>query len=155
MKTDEGKARVQAARSCIEAGRRPKAARAAGGVAEVEAADAPALVGAPAPHAEMAAGEAAGEPLKGPAAAELPKRKQERDAQSRKRHKKAERKGDKRQPHQDIEDLHHRMQSEATQTRTQHDLEPVVMGPLPSAGSRDVQPERQPRDPQPLRLETL
>ena len=79
----------------------------------MEAADAPALVGAPAPDAEMAAGEAAGEPLEGPAiTAAQRKREQDRDAPSPKRHKKAEKKGDKRQP-----DLHHRMQGELKMTQ--------------------------------------
>eukprot|EP00435_Cladocopium_sp_Y103_P030183 s775_g7.t1 len=66
MKTEEGKKRIESAKARIEAGRRPKAPRVGGGAGDVEvveAANVPALVGGPEPDAEMASGEAVGEPL--------------------------------------------------------------------------------------------
>ena len=57
QETTEGKPRIQAAKARLEAGRRPKEGSVAAGAAN------PVWVGAPEPDAEMASGEAAGQPL--------------------------------------------------------------------------------------------
>ncbi|CAE7546001.1 unnamed protein product [Symbiodinium natans] len=145
QKTEEGRARIEAVRDRLNAGRRPKPG---GGAPEaVVAANAPVLVGAPEPDAEMAAGEAAGEPLERNVAKDLREREEARGGSSEKK-RRQERKGNKRVPDEDLEELHQRMQAESAKGKPEDDSGAVVeMGPLPSAGSRDPQPERQPVDP--------
>ena len=145
QKTEEGRARIEAVRDRLNAGRRPKPG---GGAPEaVVAASAPVLVGAPEPDAEMAAGEAAGEPLERNVAKDLREREEARGGSSEKK-RRQERKGNKRVPDEDLEELHQRMQAESARGKPEDDSGAVVeMGPLPSAGSRDPQPERQPVEP--------
>ena len=145
MKTEEGKKRIETAKARIEAGRRPKVPRGGGGAGEaaaVEAASAPALVGAPEPDAEMVSGEAIGEPLEGmflAARRELEDREEERNPKKQK----ASSSRTKRRSDDDIEDLHQQMQDESVADATMdHDEAVVEIGPLPSAGSRDPQSDR-------------
>ncbi|CAE7031422.1 unnamed protein product [Symbiodinium sp. CCMP2592] len=137
QKTEDGKARIDAARARLDAGRRPK--NQGGAPAAAAAANAPVLVGAPEPDAEMAAGEAAGEPEPRGAARELQEREDVRDGSPRKKRKEGKKKGEKRDAEEDVEVLHERMQQADGGGE-----EATVMGPLPSAGSRDPQPERVP-----------
>ena len=137
MKTDAGKERIEKAKARVEAGRRPKAPRCEGGDAEaVDAADVPALVDRPEPDAEMAAGEAAGEPLDRVAPQEL----MEREAETReKKRQKPDKARDKRKSDEDVEDLHHRVTAGDKESMQ----EEVASGSGGQAtGSRDAQPER-------------
>ena len=145
MKTEEGKQRIEAAKARIDAGRRPKAPRVGGGAGEpevVEAASVPALVGVPEPDAEMASGEAVGEPLERVARRELEDRGEDPGSPKKKQRSGGQR--TKRSSEADIEELHHQMQDEATAGAVVDDEGAVVMGPLPSAGSTDPQPPRVP-----------
>ncbi|CAK8997551.1 unnamed protein product [Durusdinium trenchii] len=114
MKTEEGKQRIEAAKARIYAGRRPKAPRVGGGAGEpevVEAASVPALVGVPEPDAEMALGEAVGEPLERVARRELEDRGEHPGSPKKKQKSGGHR--TKRSAQADIEELHHQMQDEA------------------------------------------
>ena len=137
MKTDEGKRRIDSAKSRIEAGRRPKEPRVEGGAGVVaEIAAEPVLAGTPEPDAEMAAGEAVGEPLERIAPRELEDREKEtRQSKRQKSPSKAKRSSD-----QDVEDLHHSSQAEGAKDQEADAV--METGPLPSTGSGDAQPER-------------
>ena len=114
-KTPEGQARIKKAKDRVEAGKRPRdvGVGGAGPLPVVPGgagdADVPALQDRPPADDEMAAGEAVGEPLDEPRASEELKRREEHreeELMSPKRHRGAERRGEKRQPVEEIEDLH-------------------------------------------------
>ena len=104
----------------------------------MEAANTPALVGVPKPDAEMASGEAVGEPLEGVAPRELEEREDE--PRSPKKHKSGTSQT-KRSSEADVEELHQQMQDEAATGAAVGDGGAVVeSGPLPAAGSRGPRP---------------
>ena len=141
MKSEEGKKRIEAAKARIESGRRPKAPRVGGGADEsevVEAANVPALVGIPEPDAEMASGEAVGEPLERVAPRELEEREEE--PRSPKKHKSGTSRT-KRSPEADVEELHQQMQEEVPAEGA------AESGPIPAAGSNDPRPHMPPVAP--------
>ena len=117
----------------MSAGRRAREPRGEGGAAPEPAAAA--LVGQPLPDAEMASEEAAGVLLERDAPRVLAEREEARDEKKRKTPGMA-----KCPPPEDIEDVHQCAKTEALQGRLEDDDGAVVMGPLPSAGSRMLSP---------------
>ena len=104
----------------------------------MEAANAPALVGAPEPDAEITLGEAVGEPLERVA----PRENEEREDEPRSPKKQRSGTGrTKRSSEADIEELHQQMQDEAVAGAAVDDGGAMVeSGPLPAAGRRDPHP---------------
>ena len=139
QEAEEGKTRIQAAKARLEAGCRPKEGSLAAGAANAV------VVGVPEPDAEMASGEAGGEPSERPVC-DLEQREAALESQSLKRRRKdATKKSGKRSPEEDVEVLHEKAQPEklAASGKQVDDSGAVIeVGPLPSAASREAQPER-------------
>ena len=146
LETEEGQERVRKARERIDAGRRQRAPAGEAvpaiedGAAEGAVAAEPVLLGRPEPDSEMAAGEAAGEPEVRVAPRELESREEAREP---KRQKLKGKKGDKRAPEIEVEELHAREQNrenpggEASSSRgaDQVDTDPQPPGPDASSGA--------------------
>ena len=126
LETEKGQERVRKARARVDAGRRQREAPGGGdeipaiedGAAEGAVAEEPVLLGRPEPDSEMAAGEAAGEPETRSAPRELESREEAREP---KRQKTKVKKGDKRPPEVEVEELHEREQN---RKRTQEGKHP-------------------------------
>ena len=146
LETEKGQERVRKARARVDAGRRQREAPGGGdeipaiedGAAEGAVAEEPVLLGRPEPDSEMAAGEAAGEPETRSAPRELESREEAREP---KRQKTKAKKGDKRPPEVEVEELHEREQNrknpggEASSSRGEGQLLSAAEPPGPDASS--------------------
>ena len=136
-KTPEGQERIKRAKARVEAGKRPRAAGAeegaappaaiAGGAEPPAAEGVPALQDRPPADDEMAAGEAVGEPIEDARVPDELKRREELRDESPKRQRMTDKKGEKRSPVQEIEDLHAESQGQGSSE--------------PSSGSGLVRPQ--------------